>query len=73
MQEHAQSVITDDEFREGFLIGSDLDAMTDRVREIEKLGATVVVLMNISGAVPHGAIRAYASDVLPALRRPRTA
>jgi coenzyme F420-dependent glucose-6-phosphate dehydrogenase len=68
MQEHAQREVSDDEFREGFLIGSDLEQMTDRVREIEKLGATIVVLMNISGADPHGAIRAYGSEVLPALR-----
>jgi hypothetical protein len=71
MQEHAQREVSDDEFREGFLIGSDLEAMTDRVREIEKLGATIVVLMNISGADPHGAIRAYGSKVLPALRGAR--
>ncbi len=59
MQEHAQENVSDDEFREGFLIGSDTGEMTDRVREIEKLGATIVVLMNISGADPHGAIRTY--------------
>jgi coenzyme F420-dependent glucose-6-phosphate dehydrogenase len=68
MQEHAQDQVSDDEFREGFLIGSDLEEMTDRVREIEKLGATIVVLMNISGADPHGAIQAYGGEVLPALR-----
>jgi hypothetical protein len=68
MQEYAQREVSDDEFREGFLIGSDLEQMTERVREIEKLGATIVVLMNISGADPHGAIRAYGSEVLPALR-----
>jgi hypothetical protein len=42
--------------------------MADRVREIEKLGASIVVPMNISGADPHEAIRAYGSSVLPALR-----
>src|SRR3954471_11764193 len=68
MQKHAQAEVSDDEFREGFLIGSDLEEMAERVREIEKLGATIVVLMNISGADPHGAIRAYGDEVLPALR-----
>ena len=72
MQQHAQEQVSDDEFREGFLIGSDLDEMADRVREIEKLGATIVVLMNISGADPHGAIEAYGKEVLPALRGVRT-
>jgi coenzyme F420-dependent glucose-6-phosphate dehydrogenase len=71
MQSHAQAEVSDDEFREGFLIGSDLDAMAGRVREIEKLGATIVVLMNISGADPHAALRVYASEVLPALRGAR--
>jgi coenzyme F420-dependent glucose-6-phosphate dehydrogenase len=71
MQEHAQANVSDDEFRNGFLIGSDTAAMADRVREMEKLGATIVVLMNISGADPHGAIQAYGSDVLPALRGAR--
>jgi coenzyme F420-dependent glucose-6-phosphate dehydrogenase len=71
MQEHAQANVSDDEFREGFLIGSDTEAMAERVREIEKMGATIVVLMNISGADPHGAIRAYGSEVLPALRGAR--
>ena len=68
MQRHAQSEVSDEEFREGFLIGADLDEMTDRVREIEKLGASVVVLMNISGADPHAALRAYGESVLPALK-----
>jgi coenzyme F420-dependent glucose-6-phosphate dehydrogenase len=68
MQKHAQEQVSDDEFREGFLIGSDLGEMTERVREIEKLGATKVVLMNLSGADPHGAIQAYGNEVLPALR-----
>ena len=34
----------------------------------EKLGATTVVLMNNSGADPHGAIRIYGERVLPALK-----
>jgi coenzyme F420-dependent glucose-6-phosphate dehydrogenase len=68
MQEHARENVSDEEFIEGFLIGSDTDAMADKVREIEKLGATIVVLMNISGADPHGAIDAYGSSVLPTLR-----
>jgi coenzyme F420-dependent glucose-6-phosphate dehydrogenase len=68
MQEHAQEKISDDELREGFLIGSDTEQMADRIREIEDLGATIVVLMNISGSDPHGAIRAYGERVLPSLR-----
>jgi coenzyme F420-dependent glucose-6-phosphate dehydrogenase len=72
MQAHAQENVSDDEFREGFLIGSDTGAMADRVREFEKLGATIVVLMNLSGADPHRAISVYGDEVLPALRGART-
>jgi hypothetical protein len=43
----------------------------DRVREIEKLGATTLALMNVSGADPHRAIEVYAEDVLPALKSVR--
>jgi hypothetical protein len=34
----------------------------------EELGATTVVLMNVSGADPRGAIRFYGEHVLPQLR-----
>ena len=52
----------------------DLPSMTDpevhaeRVREVERLGATIVGLMNISGADPRGAIDTYRDKVLPRLR-----
>jgi coenzyme F420-dependent glucose-6-phosphate dehydrogenase len=68
MQEHAQATITDDEFRETFILGPDPDLHVERIREIEELGATTVVLMNVSGADPHGAIRFYGERVLPQLR-----
>ena len=42
-----------------------------RLREVEKLGATIVVAMNNSGADPHGAIEVYGEHVLPALRGAR--
>jgi coenzyme F420-dependent glucose-6-phosphate dehydrogenase len=35
---------------------------------LEKLGATAVCVMNVSGADPHGTIRTYGEHVLPALR-----
>jgi coenzyme F420-dependent glucose-6-phosphate dehydrogenase len=68
MQEHAQETISDDEFREGFLIGADPEMHVEKIRDIEKLGATVVVLMNLSGNAPRDAIRVYGDKVLPALR-----
>jgi coenzyme F420-dependent glucose-6-phosphate dehydrogenase len=68
MQEHAQATVTDDEFRETFILGPDPDLHVERIRQIEELGATTVVLMNVSGADPHGAIRFYGERVLPQLR-----
>lgn len=41
----------------------------DRIRDAEKLGATTMALMNVSGADPHRAIEVYGSQVLPALTR----
>ena len=68
MQEHAQATITDDELRDNLLLGPDPDAHLEGIRELEELGATTVVLMNVSGADPHGAIRFYGERVLPLLR-----
>ena len=38
------------------------------VKAIEKLGADVMVLMNVSSADPHAALRVYGEKVLPELR-----
>ena len=40
----------------------------ERIRELEELGATVIVLQNNSGADPLKAIEVYGREVLPALR-----
>jgi hypothetical protein len=40
----------------------------NRIKVLEGLGATVVCLMNVSGADPHGALGVYGRDVLPELR-----
>ena len=45
----------------------------ERIREVEKLGATTVALMNCSGADPHRAIEVYGREVLPDLSRSPTA
>jgi len=68
MQRKAQAEISDDEFKEGYIVSSDPSVHADRVREIERLGATVVCLQNGSGADPHGALRVYGEQVLPTLR-----
>jgi coenzyme F420-dependent glucose-6-phosphate dehydrogenase len=68
MYEHAEQTISDDEFKEQAIIGSDLAEHVERIAAVEELGATIVVLMNVSGNAPEEAIRAYGREVLPALR-----
>jgi coenzyme F420-dependent glucose-6-phosphate dehydrogenase len=68
MFEHADKEHSDDEFRENFIIGSNPEEHVERIREIEQLGADVVVLMNNSGAAPVEAVRVYGRHVLPALK-----
>jgi coenzyme F420-dependent glucose-6-phosphate dehydrogenase len=71
MQEHAQREVSDETLRESFIVASDPEQHVERIREIERLGATIVVLMNISGSAPMEAIEVYGRSVLPALRRAR--
>ncbi len=68
MYEHGEEVMSDDELRENAIIGSDPVLHVERIRELEQLGATVIVLQNNSGADPLGAIRTNGDHVLPALR-----
>ncbi len=71
MYEEGERQVSDDEFRESAIISSDHAdhaEHAEHIREVEKLGATTLMLANNSGADPHGAIEVYGSDVLPALR-----
>jgi len=68
MHEHAERAVEDDEYRESFIVSADLGEHAERIRQIEELGATTVVLMNVSGADPQAAIDAYGKQVLPVLR-----
>ncbi|MDP8942541.1 MAG: TIGR03557 family F420-dependent LLM class oxidoreductase [Actinomycetota bacterium] len=67
MDRRAQEEVSDEAFREGFIITADVDAHIERIREIEELGADIVSLQCI-GPDPHGTIRTYGESVLPALR-----
>lgn len=71
MATHADETFSDDEFREQFIIGSDPEYHVERIREVERLGADVVVLMNNSGAEPLRAVEVYGERVLRALRGAR--
>ena len=71
MAEHADEKFSDDDFREQFIISSDPEQHVERIREVEQLGADVVVLMNNSGADPVRAVKVYGEKVLPALKGAR--
>jgi coenzyme F420-dependent glucose-6-phosphate dehydrogenase len=71
MASHAEQLISDEELREKITISSDPADHADAVREVEKMGASIVALANVSGADPLGAIATYREYVLPALRGAR--
>ena len=60
--------VGDSKFTKQIIASSDPDHHVKRIKAIEKLGATTVVLMNVSGNDPHAALRVYGEQVLPALR-----
>jgi len=69
MQRRADVQMSDEEFaREGFLISSDPEEHVERIREMQRAGATVICLQLIGRADPFGSIRTYGERVLPALR-----
>jgi coenzyme F420-dependent glucose-6-phosphate dehydrogenase len=71
MFEKADREVSDDEFKESYIVSSDPEHHVERIREIEGMGATVVCLQNGSGADPLGALRTYGEKVLPALKSAR--
>jgi coenzyme F420-dependent glucose-6-phosphate dehydrogenase len=71
--EHGEEETSDEELKQSFIVSSDPDEHVERIREIEQLGASIVVLQNNSGADPHRAIGVYGEQVLPALRGARVA
>ena len=68
MYEEGERQLSDDDLKEAFISSSDPEEHVERIREVEKMGATIVVLMNNSGADPMGAIGVYGEQILPALR-----
>ena len=69
--EHGEDTVSDDDLKEGFIVSSDPEVHAERIREVEQMGATTVVVMNNAGADPHGAIRIYKEKVLPAVKGQR--
>lgn len=60
--------VSDTQFTSMAIVSSDPDTHVKRIRMLERLGATAVCVMNVSGADPLGALRTYGQHVLPALR-----
>jgi coenzyme F420-dependent glucose-6-phosphate dehydrogenase len=69
MFENSERQVSDDQLKEALIISSDPEVHADRIREAEKLGATTMALMNVSGADPHRAIEVYGRRVLPVLAK----
>lgn len=70
MYERGEEQVSDEELRQGMIISTDAGEHVERIREVEKLDATTVALMNNSGADPHAAIEFYGREVLPKLGGP---
>jgi coenzyme F420-dependent glucose-6-phosphate dehydrogenase len=68
MYEEGEKQVSDEELKEDLIVSADAEVHAERVREVEEMGATIVALMNNSGADPTGAIGVYKSTVLPRLR-----
>jgi coenzyme F420-dependent glucose-6-phosphate dehydrogenase len=69
MYEEGERQISDDDLKQALIISSDPDLHVERIREAERLGATTMALMNVSGDDPHKAIEVYGGQVLPALAK----
>jgi coenzyme F420-dependent glucose-6-phosphate dehydrogenase len=71
MYEHGEQETSDEEFAQNIIAASDPDEIVERLRELEKLGATTIVLQNNSGGNVERAIEVLGEQVLPALRGAR--
>jgi coenzyme F420-dependent glucose-6-phosphate dehydrogenase len=68
MYEHGEETVSDEQFLQSGIIGADPEHHVARIRELEQMGASVIVLQNCSGADPMAAIGVYGEQVLPKLR-----
>ena len=60
--------VDDSTFTKQIIASADPDTHVKRIKTLQKLGATTMALMNVSGHDPHAALRMYGQHVLPALR-----
>jgi coenzyme F420-dependent glucose-6-phosphate dehydrogenase len=69
MHKRGMEKTTDEEFTQKNIISADPEVHVERLREVEKLGATIISCANFSGPNVLAAVRTYGSEVLPRLRR----
>jgi coenzyme F420-dependent glucose-6-phosphate dehydrogenase len=60
--------VSDTRFKLMGLISSDPDKHVRQIKAMQELGASAIVIMNISGGDPMGMLRVYGEHVLPQLR-----
>jgi coenzyme F420-dependent glucose-6-phosphate dehydrogenase len=60
--------VSDAKFKAMGIVSSDPAAHVRKIKAMQQLGATAIVLINTSGADPLGALRVYGEQVLPQLR-----
>jgi coenzyme F420-dependent glucose-6-phosphate dehydrogenase len=63
------AAVSDKMFEAQTIVSSDPEKHVKQIKMMQKLGATAICVMNMSGADPHGTIRTYGEHVLPELRR----
>jgi coenzyme F420-dependent glucose-6-phosphate dehydrogenase len=60
--------VSDEMFQGMGIVSSDPKTHVLKIKAMEQLGATAIVIMNCSGGDPHGMLRTYGESVLPELR-----
>lgn len=60
--------VSDATFTTMAIVSSDPATHVAKITAMREMGASVIALMNVSGADPHGTVRTYGRDVLPRLR-----
>jgi coenzyme F420-dependent glucose-6-phosphate dehydrogenase len=60
--------VSDRMFKAMGILSADPDVHVRKIKAMQQLGATAIVLMNVSGADPHGTLRVYGEKILPTLR-----
>lgn len=68
MYQHGEEQLSDEEFREAFIVSSDPNEHVERLIQVIEMGATVLCVQNASGADPFGAFSIYGDEVLPRVR-----